>query len=87
MNLLQRLAYAFAVALLEAATIVLAAGMVLGFTFKLWTTAELAFVGIAATLASIAVTQAIVFRTPRRLRSSIAHETASLPVFKRAAAP
>jgi hypothetical protein len=44
-------------------------------------------VGIVATLASIAVTHALVFRTPRRLHSSSAHETASLPVFKRAAAP
>jgi hypothetical protein len=67
MDLLQRLAYAIALALLEAAAIFLAAGMVLGFTFERWTTAELAFVGIVATLASIAVAHAVVFRMPRRL--------------------
>jgi hypothetical protein len=87
MNLLQRLACAVAVALLEATTIFLGAGSVLGFTIERWTTAELAFVGIAATLASIAVAHAIVFRTPRPTHSSSAHETASRRVFKGVAAP
>ena len=87
MNLLQRLAYAVALALLEAATIFLAAGMVLGFTFELWTTAELAFVGIAATLASIAVAHAVVFRMPRQLSWPAAPKASSLQVFEGAAAP
>jgi hypothetical protein len=86
MNLLQRFAFGVAIALLEALSIILAAGVVLGYSFASWTKAESAVVGIVATLASIAVAHAVVFRVPRR-PDRRASDTTSLRVFEGTAAP
>jgi hypothetical protein len=68
MTLVQRLAYAVAIGLIEACAIVALACVMLGMSFSEWTPQQISSVGIVATVGSIVMANLVLLWTWRRGR-------------------